>query len=396
MLKISSLLFILFLIAPTIPSIYAADNATKITGTILPSNSDTSGPKDILVTLNVLEGVSSVRETSVNTNAQGAFEFEINPIPNRIYFISTQYKGATYSSRRNYNDFEKPIEITVFDSTKDISVLEVQNHSIIVTGAVPEEGFIEILERVSIVNSSNQTFIADQADGTPSMPNFLRFALPKGAYNLDVRSNLIGGQVLEVDRGFALTTPITPTIESPHQIEFVYRVNYSEQNISLSRILRFGAKSFRLVVPTNVGTPRASQLKDLGATELNGKLLRLLEATDIEPASELEINLSDLKLPSLITKISNSLNSWYTLLIVPVILALCLIYLLVYLISRNRKPSSIESDISIDKQLSDLSHAFEAGIISRGKYQARRKRIQSQYTLKKIQEQMERLQDNAP
>lgn len=397
MLKSLPLLLILLLIVPSIPSIYAAESAAKITGVIVHGNPEVPfDPKDILVTLNVLEGVSSVREKSLNANAQGAFEFEIDPIPNRTYFVSVQYMGAAYSSKRNYNDFQKPIEITVYDSTKDISVLGVQNHSIIVTGAVPEEGFIEILERVSISNSSNRTFIADQSDGTPSMPNFLRFALPKNAYNLDVRSNLVGGQVLEVDRGFALTTPITPTLELPHQIEFVYRVNYSETNISISRILRFGAKSFRLVVPTNVGIPRSEQLKDLGATELNGKLLRLLEATDIEPASKLEIHLFELKLPSLITRISKSVSSWYMLFIIPVILALCLIYLLIFLISRNFKLGKSDPSDSIDKQLKDLRQAFEAGIISKSKYLGQMKRIRLQYTQKKIEEQMEQLKNNAP
>ncbi|MBL75748.1 MAG: hypothetical protein CL763_02345 [Chloroflexi bacterium] len=375
--------------------IYAIQE-TKIKGLIVHGNLNQSMKfNDLEITLNVLEGISSIREVTARANGSGEFEFEIDPNPNRSYFISIQYKGAVYSAQRNHLNYDSPIEITVFESTKDISVLDIQSHSIIVTGAVPEEGFLEILERVSVINSSNETFIADQSEGSVGMPNFLRFALPKEAYNLDVRSNLIGGQVLEVDRGFALTNPVPPTLNAPHQIEFVYRVKYAEPTLSLSRTLRFGANSFRLVVPTNVGVPKSVQLNDLGATELNGRLLRLLEATEIKPDTVLEVHLSELPVPSALNQLIKSVDSLYVLYLAPAILALFLIYFLILAVFRKPIRILISPDVAIEEQIEELKQVHVSGYISKRKYENQVKQIRLQYTEDQINQQLEILRNNS-
>ena len=244
----------------------------------------TFDPTQVRVTLNVLEGmqegITSISQDTVVPEADGSFRFEVAFTAGRTLFFTIDYQGAVYSVVRDAESLNEPVVITVFDSTHDTSVLTVASYTLFITGADAEQGFIELLERAVVRNDSNLTLAPDQEAQGPAMLSFMRFALPPNAYNLDVRSNLVGGQVLEVDRGFALTTPIPPTPDDePHQFEFVYRLDYDERSLDLSRTMRFGAGSFRFVVPVDVGTPASPRLDDLGATDFNGRLLRLLEGS---------------------------------------------------------------------------------------------------------------------
>lgn len=294
-------------------------------------------PTQARVTLNVLEGITLVSQDSTQPDESGMFRFSITAAEGRTYFFSVEYQGASYSAVRDARELGAPVVITVFDATNDTSVLAVQSHTVIVTGAVPEDGFVEILERVIVRNDSDLTLTPDLNAQGPAMLSFLRFALPPGAYNLDVRSNITGGQVLEVDRGFAINSPVPPTAPGqPHQFEFVYRLDYEESAIDLSRTMRFGAESVRFVVPVDVATPSSARLSDLGATELNGRLLRLLEGQDIAPAEVLPLAVSDLPGEPALDAALESAGEWYVRYAVPAVVGLTLAALLLLSLRRRR------------------------------------------------------------
>ena len=286
-------------------------------------------PAQARVTLNVVEGVTLVSQETALLDESGAFNFTATAAEGRTFFFSVEYQGAAYSAVRDASELADPVVVTVFDATNDTSVLAVQSHTVIVTGAVPDDGFVEILERVIVRNDSSLTLTPDLNAQGPAMLSFLRFALPPGAYNLDVRSNITGGQVLEVDRGFALNSPIPPTAPGlPHQFEFVYRLDYDEPSLDLSRTMRFGAESVRFVVPVDVATPSSSRLIDLGATDLNGRLLRLLEGQDIAPAEVLPLAVSGLPGKSAFDAARESAGEWYVRYVVPAVVGLTVAALL--------------------------------------------------------------------
>ena len=294
-------------------------------------------PAQARVTLNVLEGITLVSQDSALPDDSGAFVFTTAPVEGRTYFFSVEYQGANYSAVRGASELSEPVVVTVFDATNDTSVLTVQSHTVIVTGAVPDDGFVEILERVMVRNDSNLTLTPDLNAQGPAMLSFLRFALPPGAYNLDVRSNITGGQVLEVDRGFALNSPVPPTAPGlPHQFEFVYRLDYDGPALDLSRTMRFGAESVRFVVPVDVATPSSARLTDLGATELDGRLLRLLEGQNIAPAEVLPLAVADLPGKSAFDAARESAGEWYVRYVVPAVVGLTAAALLLLSLRRRR------------------------------------------------------------
>ena len=158
----------------------------------------TFDPTQVRVTLNVLEGMlegrTSISQDTVVPDADGSFRFETAFTAGRTLFFTIEYQGAVYSAVRGAESLSEPVVITVFDSTHDTSVLTVVSYTLFITGADAEQGFIEILERAVVRNDSNLTLAPDQEAQGPAMLSFMRFALPPNAYNLDVRSNLVGGR----------------------------------------------------------------------------------------------------------------------------------------------------------------------------------------------------------
>ena len=330
-------------------------------------------PAQARVTLNVLEGITLVSQDSALPDASGAFVFTAIPAEGRTYFFSVEYQGANYSAVRGASELSEPVVVTVFDATNDTSVLTVQSHTVIVTGAVPDDGFVEILERVIVRNDSNLTLTPDLNAQGPAMLSFLRFALPPGAYNLDVRSNITGGQVLEVDRGFALNSPVPPTAPGlPHQFEFVYRLDYDGPALDLSRTMRFGAESVRFVVPVDVATPSSTRLTDLGATELDGRLLRLLEGQDIAPAEVLPLAVADLPGKSPFDIARESAGEWYVRYVVPAVVGLTVAALL--LLSLRRRRAVAMGGASREQLLAEaraLRDAYDRHTIGTAAYEGR-------------------------
>ncbi len=337
------------------------------------ANTASFDPTQARVTLNVLEGNALVSQETALPDASGAFSFTASAVEGREFFISVEYQDATYSAVRGAGELGDPVVVTVFDATHDTSVLTVQSHTVIVTGAVPDEGFVEILERAIVRNDSTLTLTPDVNAQGPAMLSFMRFALPPGAYNLDVRSNIVGGQVLEVDRGFALNSPIPPTTPGqPHQFEFVYRLDYDETALDLSRTMRFGAESVRFVVPVDVATPSSPRLTDLGSTDLNGRLLRLLEGQNIAPAEVLNLAVSGLPQRSAFDVARESAGEWYVRYTVPAAVAVMVVFLL--LLSLRGKRATVAGGATREQLLDEaraLRDAYDRREIGTAAYEGR-------------------------
>ena len=357
----------------------------------------TFDPTQVRVTLNVLEGITSVSQDTVVPDADGSFRFEIAFTASRTLFFTVEYQGAVYSAVRGAESLGEPVVITVFDSTHDTSVLTVVSYSLFITGADAEQGFIEILERAVVRNDSNLTLAPDQEAQGPAMLSFMRFALPPNAYNLDVRSNLVGGQVLEVDRGFALTTPIPPTPDDePHQFEFVYRLDYDERSLDLSRTMRFGAGSFRFVVPVDVGTPASPRLDDLGATDFNGRLLRLLEGQDIQPAEVISLTVSGLPVPSALDHAREMAGEWYVQYVTPTVIGATGVVLLFVIFRRRLRVREAQGEALRQQILAEadaLRDAYDRRAISEAAYEARLRILKDDLVRLEIQERLRTMGD---
>ena len=342
------------------------------------AGSEAFDPTVLLVSLDILDGVSLLAQLSVRPEADGGFALTVAPAPTRTYFLSVEYQGARYSASRRADALSDPVTLTVYDATNDPSVLRVESYTVLVTGALADDGVVEVLERAAVSNESDMTLVPDFDAEGPAMLGFLRFGLPAGAYNLDVRSDLVGGEVLEVDLGFALTTPVPPTRGEPHEFEFVYRLDYEDSAVDLSRTMRFGAASFRFVAPVDIARPDSPRLEDLGAAELDGRLLRLLEGRDIAPGERVELTLSGLPTPSLRARLQRQLGDVYLRVVVPGAVVLALLGLLAYGLVRRARAVPDEGSSAADRraallaQVAALEGRKRDGGLSDRRYEAER------------------------
>ena len=355
-------------------------------------------PTALLVSLDVLEGVSPLAQLSTRPAADGTFTFSAARAPTRTYFLSVEYQGARYSASRRADTLGDPVTLTVFDATNDPSVLRFDTYTVLVTGALGDDGIVEVLERVAVSNDSDTTLVPDFGAEGPAMLGFLRFGLPSGAYNLDVRSDLVGGEVLEVDLGFALTTPVPPTRGELHEFEFVYRLDYEDAAVDLSRTMRFGAASFRFVAPVDIARPASPRLEDLGAAEFDGRLLRLLEGEDIAPGERIELTLSGLPTPSLLARLQRQVGDVYLRFVVPGVVALAMLGLLGYALARRGRaaaPASAGASAADRRavllaQVGALEGRRRDGSVSDRRHEAERSALKQALVELELEERLER------
>ena len=392
------LLAALSLLWSALPRDASAQDATPLTGVLRNGTSDAEfSPESVPVTLRVLEGVVEMENRTVIPRFDGQFEFSgIAALPARTYFLTAEHQGAIYSASFRAAQLGEPLVLTVYDATNSSESLVVTSHTLIVTGADADQRIVEVLERVNVANRGGRTLVADLS--APGMPNLLRFALPPEAHNLEVRSDLVGGEVLEVDRGFALTVPVPPTDDSGHRFEFIYRVPYEAATLDLSRTLRFGADAFRVVVRADAAVAASPQLADLGTATVNDRNLQLLEGTGLPKGTRLELRLTGLPEPTLFSRLQGYAARWYLTAGVPGLAALVLgsILAATLLRRRRREPAAPDHDPgllrqALFRQIAELDTQFDSHAISRRRYGLRRQGLKRQLLELDLQHHLEEL-----
>ena len=149
-----------------------------------------------------------------------AFDFpDLTPAMGDGYLVEVLYQGVAYSVQVPADTPGSPVVLTVYETTGDPGVLAVLNSTLILARGDEAERSIGALAVVQLENRSDRTFFATPGESAPM--DLLRFSLPRGAEDLDVQAFLEGGHLVQVDRGFALTTPVPPGV---HDILFTYRV----------------------------------------------------------------------------------------------------------------------------------------------------------------------------
>ena len=124
---------------------------------------------------------------------------------------------------------------------------------------------ISILEMVNISNSSDLTYTPN--DNPMSL---IRFSLPNSWENLQVDSNLLQAQVLQVNLGFSLMTNIPPGV---HEILYSYEISYEDSDYIFNRSIPYGIDSLKIfILPEFMKIDDISLPSDLIEKKLNSTL----------------------------------------------------------------------------------------------------------------------------
>lgn len=243
MRRLIAILTSLVVVAP--PSL--AGPGTTITGRIV-HQTRTADLKGLEVTLLGArpDGSNRVEETT-SAFSNGRFVFRGVPAdPDFRYTVETLYRGGLFVGGNVEVEAgqRQPVELRVWDTTSDPSILSVARDHIFV---VQNEGDTGILESVTISNSSTKAYIGRGAAiaGSVEQPTqTLGFALPPQA--LGERVDIVSSDInrlyaTEADFGFAATVAIPP---GETNTIFGYGVDQSGGTYDISRRALYSTEEF--------------------------------------------------------------------------------------------------------------------------------------------------------
>ena len=166
------------------------------------------------------------------------------------------------------------------------------HQALILTEVDPHEQMITAAIFVNLSNESDRTLLPDLTNVGPGRFSFLRFSLPPLAEELDVQSDLIGGQIIPTGSGFAMTAPVTP---GEHNISYSFRFPYQGNALSYKQSLLQGADVFQVLIPQRLSEIQVGTLEPMhGSLNAAGAFYLVWERADLAPGQGVEVELANL------------------------------------------------------------------------------------------------------
>ena len=216
------------------------------------------------------------------TDNQGRFLFEeIVYHPDTTYGVSVVYQGGLYGSDLQLSEGSPPpVSLTVYEAADSQTSLTVSSASVLFAQVDGPTQTLWALEIVRVHNDTDRTYVPG-----PEPMRLLRFSLPPGTRGLQVDTDLMGSDVLQVDRGFALTASVPP---GEHEVMYAYQFPYAGSVDVFVKSFPYGAGSVRVLAPT-------------GLMQLSSELLEGPEIVTIggRPLPALKLDRSAAQLPHL-------------------------------------------------------------------------------------------------
>ncbi|MBI4310331.1 MAG: hypothetical protein HY681_01010 [Chloroflexi bacterium] len=366
---IAALLALVFLLGATAS---AQTAGVEVSGRLVNGTAGGPAPAEVTVLLQALSEGAPLESRLATSDEEGRFSFGIIPSGATNYFISATYLNVPYGVELKPEDDLAAVSLPVYETTSDMSALSLPTSSMLVIGAEPETGRVAFMELSQVRNSSDRTFVPDQASGGM---NFLRMPLPPGAGDLEVQTELPEGQAIQVDRGFGMTSPVPP---GQHGVAYSYTAPYDGGAFEASRTFLLGVGLFRVLVPEELGKVTAANLQVKGATNIGGASFWLLEGENIPPGGTASYGITGLPRLGLTEQVQTALGGDVSVLAGPGIVVAGLMALLAFgLWRRAPQAQAALAKVPDDRRgllraVALLDDQFERGEIDRDAYESRR------------------------
>ncbi len=354
------------------------DGTVELSGTVTNGTAGEDAPVNLQVTLQFQAESGEVIERVTLTEAGGAFNFvNLPPQGNLGYLVSATYLEVEYTNRRLGELLVEPLGVTIYELTNDFTVLYLLDDTLALTSADKKTQQIEVLEAVKLRNNSDRTFQTDvQTDGPM---NLLRFTLPAGATDLDVETSLPGGHILQVNLGFALTTPIPP---GEHDILYVYRAPYDGSTLEYEPHFPMGVESYRVMLPDGLARAKSSDMLLADSATIGDRTFVMLESANVEVGGRVNFTMTGLPQPSLMQRAEKvGRSDGFQRGVLPGLAGLVFVGLVGFTLVRRRRASVAREDgvEGVDDEHDDLILAiaslderFESGDIEEEAYKQQR------------------------
>ncbi len=330
---IGILILAVWLLAVVPPAIDAqSPAATAVSGTLVNGTASGGAPSGVKVLLHQFGlDAGSVDTYETTTDADGAFRFDDVPaMPDGgSAAIVALYGETRYSKTLSPRELADQQTLTVYEFTRDVGVVATTEQSIIIAGIDAANRRLAAVQLFTLRNRSDTTLVPDlSAPPVIGQFSFLRFSMPAEATNLDVSTDLVGGEVIPVGTGFAITAPAPP---GRHQVSFTFTVPYEDDALAWRDNTLQGAESLRLLIPDEFGDIGVGGLAAQGSLTLGEITYRVWGTDNLAPGEGVDLRLTGLPEPSWVTRLGNPLSEarfWYGA--IPVMVAIALFALLVW------------------------------------------------------------------
>lgn len=359
-----------------------AQQTADVRGSVVNGTAGAGAPADLPVSLVAQSGDSLLDRRETTTGAQGQFAFTgVTVQPSTAYFLGVEYQGVTYTLRVDPQQPDASWRLIVYETTSDMAQVRIAENTLFIPRTDEQRRNLLALEVVRVQNLGDRTFVPDLARSQPM--GFLRFSLPPNATELDVQSTLRGGNIVPVDRGFAITTPLPP---GSHDILFNYLTPYSGSTLRYERTFPFGATSFEVLVGEAAGKVSAAGLQGSDPVVIEQKRYLRFTGANLPAGARVEMTFSDLPRPSLARRIVSPFQSGAVAKVgIPILAALVLAGVLTLAILRRRErasrgaPETVPAGVTkaqsrdeLVRAVAELDDRFAGGGLSQEDYQSQR------------------------
>ncbi|MBM3943169.1 MAG: hypothetical protein FJ316_09660 [SAR202 cluster bacterium] len=382
LLVVLALLLGLFLIQPSWPLLQAEAQgaALSVRGQVANGTAGGPVPANIQVVLHAFrQGAGQIATYRTLSGPAGEFQFnDVAADAGSTYALTMEYLTVTYSVLASATDLAQPLEVVVYETTRDAAVVRVERQALLITDINAREQDIGAVEFVRLVNPSDRTLLPDLSSSSIS---FLRFPLPPGARELDVRSDLTGGQIIPIGTGFAVTAPVLP---GGHDLNYAFRFPYQGVAVSYRQSLLQGAAVYQVLIPQRLPPVQVTGLESRPLLDLDGTTYRVWEARGVAPGQGPTVEIAGLPQPTVWDRTARTLTSqktwqWF----IPSAFAAFLAVLLIY--SLVKSPGRLAAAApgaggrqELVQAIAFLDDRFERGELAEAQYRQERGRLKSQ------------------
>lgn len=304
--------------------VQAQGNSISIDGVVI--NGTTSRViDDGLVVVFHEENSNTHRHLETVTDIEGKFEFEgIVFDPSFAYGISVKYQDGLYGSDLNLSDDMSHLDVSliVYEATGNDEIISVDSSSMLFADVDKSSQSISVFEIVRMRNESDYAYVPG-----PEPMDLIRFALPLNASDLRVDTQLIGADVIQVDKGFALVATVPPGY---HQVMFSYQLPYSHTETVIDKRFTYGAELVRVLAPEGVMELLSDILNSPEIISVGGVPYQVIQGVDLPRGTSITLTLSQLSKMSIQDNVNQRLRMVRFEYIAPIALSMLMSFLIFY------------------------------------------------------------------
>ncbi len=272
----------------------AAQGLGSIEGQITNGTAGAPPAAAIQVELEINRGGRSLETRAQTTSGDGRFRFEgLETGSDFGYVLSVLYQEVVYQSgevRFAPGEERKSTSLTVFETTRSEPGLTVSRGLVAVQEIDRLNQTVLLFEIVTLRNPADRTFLPESEGGGRPM-NLVRFSLPLGAAALHPQLGVEAASVLQVDRGFATSSPLLP---GASEIGFTYRVPYAEGTYRFERSVVYNQEELRVLVPRDGLGVEGPGLELAGEVDFGSRGFHVYLARDLTAGGRVAFALSGL------------------------------------------------------------------------------------------------------